>query len=182
MTALPGIGQRTAQRLAVSLSQWPRGKREAFLSDLEGLRDLATCPLCGLLANAGSCRACKEGKDATRFAVVALPEDVLALEAAGLEGMAFHCLGGLVSPGKGVEESHLHLAALAKRMGEGTEEVLLAFGAGLEADLTADAVRRVVPPDIPVTRLATGLPVGADLAHVDLLTIRRSIEGRSRLA
>ena len=181
LSQLPGIGARTALRLVVSLARWTPERREGFLADIASLRELGACPRCGFLTGKSACRSCKDGAGAARLAVVAHPQDAMALEAAGWDGVAFHCLGGLLSPGRGVEERDLLLHPLQKRVGHKTKEVLLAFGPGVEADLTADAIRRILPEGIPVTRLAAGLPVGADLAYSDILTIQRAIEGRSKL-
>ncbi|MBC8515321.1 recombination protein RecR [bacterium] len=179
LSLLPGIGIRTAQRLVPAMVRWDDEKRTAFLDGLSPLRDLTICRQCGFLTDDSDCRICQDGMGATRFAIVSHPQDVLALEAAGLTDVAFHCLGGLVSPGKGQDEDALLLDALVQRIDENIQEVILAFGPGLEADLTTDAISRRLP-QTPLTRLATGLPVGADLSHSDVLTIRRSLEGRTK--
>lgn len=182
LSALPGIGQRTAQRLALSLAERPVADRKRFLADLGSLPSLAACRVCGFVA-AGGCPLCDdEGRDPRRIAVVATAADVLVLEATdAFPGVSYHCLGGLVAPNRGKGPEDLSLEALKKRVEGGVEEVVLAFGAGIEADLTAAAIREALPPGTPLSRLAVGLPVGADLAHADLLTIRRSLEERRPL-
>ena len=179
---LPGIGRRTAQRLALNLALRPDEERSAFLAGLAPLAGLGRCPTCGFVAGEKGCPMCADpARDTGRLAVVATAADVLALEATGaFSAIAYHVLGGLVAPNRGVAAEDLFLSGLAARL-EGVEEVVLAFGAGVEADLTAAAVQSVVGPDVPLTRLAVGLPVGADLAHADLLTIRRSMEERRPL-
>lgn len=181
LATLPGIGQRTAQRLALDLALRPAAERGSFLAGLAPLAALSACPTCGFVAGEGGCPLCTDpARDAGRLVVVATAADVLALEATGaLPGVAYHVLGGLVAPNRGTAAADLFLAGLPARL-EGVKEVVLAFGAGVEADLTAAAVQEVVGR-VPLTRLAVGLPVGADLAHADLLTITRSMEERRPL-
>ncbi len=184
LTRLPGIGRKTAQRLAFHLlksrSEAPRRLAEV----LERVaRDVTFCPRCNNLSEQGDlCTICSAPRRSSEVVcVVETPTDVLAIERTGRFSGTYHVLGGSINPLEGVGPEDLALDALFARVSEGgVIELILANGATLEGDTTALFIaRQVKDQDIKVTRLARGIPMGGDLEFADEHTISRAIQART---
>jgi recombination protein RecR len=184
LVGLPGIGRKSAQRIAFHLLKDQGGAAELGEAMSEARRLLHTCPGCFGLAEDELCDICSDpGRDHTQVCVVEEPSDVLAFEQAGLFRGIYHVLGGVLSPIDDVGPDDLHLAELVSRVtAGGTQEVIVATNPTTEGEATAVYIARVLRSSgARVTRIARGLPVGADIELADVETITRSYEGRREL-
>ena len=188
LARLPGIGQRTAQRLAFHVLS---ASEEEALGLADAIREVKAtvghCEVCFNLATEATCRICQdERREAAMICVVEQPSDVIPIERSGEFRGRYHVLGGALSPIDGVDPENLHIAELLGRVdnGAGVREVVIATNATTTGEATAlylaDAVRERAP-DVAVTRLASGLPVGADLEYADEITLGRALRGRQAL-
>ena len=183
---LPGVGQRTAQRLAFHVLRQPA---EDALPLAEAIREVketvGLCEVCFNLAVGPRCRICEdERRSAEVICVVEEPSDVIPIERTNEFHGRYHVLGGALSPIDGIDPEDLHIAELLTRAQNGTREVVVATNPTTTGEATAlyiaDALRERAP-DVTVTRLASGLPVGADLEYADEITLGRAFAGRRSL-
>lgn len=182
---LPGIGKKSARRLAYYMLAQPRDRMEQ-MSDalLQASRRIVRCERCYSFAEATLCPLCANvRRDASRLCVVEKPSDILPFEAAGVFTGLYHVLGGVLSPLDGVGPEALHIPELVARVqNEGVQEVILALGSSPEADSTALLIDRLLEGgSARRTRLARGIPMGSDLEFVDEVTMLRAFEGRVSL-
>ena len=188
LARLPGLGRRSAERMALKLAR-DRGRpllREvvAALQALDA--EVRVCSRCGALtaADADPCRLCTDPRrDAKRLCVVEEPTDIVQIEkSAGFNGR-YHALMGRLSPQRGESPRTLRVEALLKRVvAEGVEEVILALNTDVESDATAAWLHeKLAPLGVRVSRLAFGLPAGSGIAYSDPLTLARALEGRRAL-
>jgi recombination protein RecR len=182
LAKLPGIGRKTAQRLALHLLQAPRDDADALARSIVELRaQVRLCVQCFNLTDQDRCAICTDARrDATQVCVVEEPGNVLALERAGAYRGLYHVLGGALSPLRDVGPDDLRLRELMQRLeGPGVQEVILATNPNVEGEATAVYVGRLVKPlGVRVSRLAQGLPAGGELEFTDDLTLRRAFEHR----
>jgi recombination protein RecR len=181
---LPGIGRKTAQRLAFHLLRAPGEAPRRLAEALDRVaRDVTWCPRCFHLAERGElCRICADPRRSERvICVVETPTDLIAIERAGGFTGRYHVLGGSIDPLEGIGPEDLTIDALMARLEEGgVEEVILASNATLDGDTTALYLARLIrPKGIAVSRPARGLPVGGDLEFADESTIARAMQGRT---
>ena len=182
---LPGIGPKSAQRIAYHLleadAEEARRLAEAILEVKE---EVHFCSRCFNYATADECPICQDStRDRARICVVAEPRDVTAIERTGSYRGLYHVLGGVISPMDKIGPEQLHVRELLARLAEeGTEEVILATNPNVEGEATASYLALTIKPlGIAVSRLASGLPVGGDLEYADELTLGRAIEARRTL-
>ncbi|OUN45452.1 recombination protein RecR [Collinsella sp. An7] len=182
---LPGIGPKSAQRIAYHLleadAEEARRLAEAIL---EVKAEVHFCSRCFNYATADECPICQDStRDRTRICVVSEPRDVTAIERTGSYHGLYHVLGGVISPMDKIGPEQLHVRELLARLAEeGTEEVILATNPNVEGEATASYLALTIKPlGIAVSRLASGLPVGGDLEYADELTLGRAIEARRTL-
>lgn len=181
---LPGIGPRSAQRIAFHLLHVPKEDAEALANAIiEMRRRVRLCSQCCHITEADPCRFCSDPRrDRSTICVVEQPLDVFALERAGYRGL-YHVLHGVLNPLEGVGPDQLRLQELLRRVQEGeVREVIMATNPSLEGEATAMYVARLLEPyGVRVTRLARGIPAGADLDFLDDATLTRALEGRHAL-
>lgn len=180
---LPGIGPKSAQRLAFHLLTADGGDITRLQTALQRVKDeVRFCTECGNVAEGDLCRICADPRrDAGLICVVEEPKDVPAIERTREFRGRYHVLGGAISPIDGVGPDQLRIAALLRRIAEPTvNEVILATDPNLEGEATATYLIRLLRtfPDLAVTRLASGLPVGGDLEYADEVTLGRAFSGR----
>src|SRR6201994_201919 len=184
LSRLPGIGQRTAQRLAFHLLRAP--DEEAFALG-EAIREVkekvGLCEQCFNLAEGPLCRIClDETRDQTTICVVEEPGDVIPIERTHEYRGLYHVLGGALSPIDGIDAEDLKIAELLVRVGRGdTSEVVLATNPTTTGEAPALHIAERLRGQATVTRLASGLPVGADLEHADEVTLGKALAGRRSL-
>ncbi len=184
LTKLPGIGRRTAQRLAFHLLS---ARPEEALELARAIEDVKTrvrfCRECGNLTEADLCDVCSDSRrDRTVICVVEQPVDVVSLERTHEYRGLYHVLGGALSPLDGVEPSDLRIGALMARIEKGgVDEVVLATNPTMTGEATASYVADRLRNKVKVTRLASGLPVGGDLEYADEVTLGRALAGRREM-
>jgi recombination protein RecR len=182
LTRLPGIGSKSATRIALHLLQADETETQALGTALTDVKaHVKPCARCGAIAEAEHCAICVDARrDGTVLCVVEQPTDIFSLERAAVFRGRYHVLGGLLSPLDGIEPGDLRLQALARRVEEeGVTELVLALSASVEGEATSLYVGRMLQ-DFPVrlSRLATGIPVGGHLEFVDDVTLERAFSGR----
>ncbi|WP_259701705.1 MULTISPECIES: recombination mediator RecR [Synechococcales] len=181
---LPGIGPRTAQRLALHLLRQPEEQIRSFADALLAARSqVGQCRRCFHLSAEPLCEICLNNERQNgQLCVVADSRDLLALERTREFKGSYHVLGGLISPMDGVGPELLHVQPLVERVDrEGITEVILALTPSVEGDTTSLYLARLLRPFSPVSRIAYGLPVGSELEYADEITLARALEGRRRM-
>ncbi len=184
LSRLPGIGQRTAQRLAFHIL---RADDTEALGLAEAVREVkekvGLCEVCFNLAEGPRCRICEdERRDGSLICVVEEPSDVIPIERTGEYRGLYHVLGGALSPIDGVDPEDLKIAELVRRVDGGeVREVVLATNPTTTGEATALHIAELLRDRVTITRLASGLPVGADLEHADEVTLGRALAGRRAL-
>ena len=182
---LPGIGPKSAQRIAYHLLE-ADAEEARRLSDaiIEVKRQVHFCPVCFSYATRDTCDICADmRRERTSICVVSEPRDVAAIEKTGAYHGLYHVLGGVISPMDKIGPEQLHVRELLQRLASGeVEEVILATNPDVEGETTATYLARTINPlGVTVSRLASGLPVGGDLEYADEVTLGRAIEARRRV-
>lgn len=181
---LPGIGPKSAQRIAFYLLQAEEDDVRRLAETLLTVKErVHFCSICGNVAEEEQCRICRDPRrDPSVICVVEEPRDVVAIERTGEFRGRYHVLGGAISPIDGIGPDDLSMRELMARLADGAvEEVILATDPNLEGEATATYLARMLGPlGLVVTRLASGLPVGGDLEYADEVTLGRAFAGRRR--
>jgi recombination protein RecR len=184
LTRLPGVGSRTAQRLAFHILQRPKEEALALAAALEEVKErVRFCRECGNLTEEELCAICTDGRrDDTLICVVEQPVDVVSLERTHEFRGLYHVLGGALSPLDGVDPSDLRIDELLRRVERnGVQEVVLATNPNMTGEATAAFLADRLRGRVRVTRLASGLPVGGDLEYADEVTLGRALAGRREM-
>jgi recombination protein RecR len=189
LARLPGIGEKTATRLAMHLIRAPKAQvRELAAALVDATEKIGLCSVCMTLTEIDPCRLCSDPRrEPETICVVAHPSDVLAIERGGHFRGRYHVLHGVLAPLEGIGPDDLRIAELVRRLGapEGAPavgEVIVATAPTVEGEATAMYLARLLKPlGVKVSRIATGLPVGGDLEYTDQATIARALAGRSVL-
>lgn len=185
LTRLPGIGKKSALRVAYHLLKTDRAFAEALAGRIIALKDsVGFCSICGAYTEEDPCPVCSSAsRDTSLICVVEQPQDVVTIESSHEFHGLYHVLGGLISPLDGVGPEELRVPELIERVKAGAvTEVVVATNPTVEGDTTALYLKRALDPlGVNVTRLATGIPVGGDLEYADRLTLARSFRGRVKL-
>jgi recombination protein RecR len=185
LTKLPGIGRRTAERLAYFILKEKEGLGKSIADAiLEVKRRVRFCEVCGNLTEKDRCGICEDPKrDRRLVCVVEEPKDIWALERMGTYRGLYHVLMGAISPLDGIGPEDLRIRELLKRIEkESVEEVIIATDPNVEGDATALYLSKLIKPlGVPVTRIASGLPVGGDLEYADSVTLSKALAGRRPL-
>lgn len=182
---LPGIGGKTAQRLAFHLLSRSSEDAQAFADAIINAKKLVhTCPVCQGLTDREICTICEnEGRDHGLICVVAEPKDVIAMERSREFAGVYHVLHGVISPLNHVTQDDIKIKELLQRVAQGgVREVIMATNPDTEGEATAMYISRLLRPmQIKVTRLAYGVPVGSQLEYADEVTLSRALEGRQEI-
>ena len=182
---LPGVGSKTAQRLAFHVLSLPDGEAEEFANAiLEAKKQVHTCPVCQNLTDRELCPICNDDtRDHSVVCVVADPKDVIAMERSREYRGVYHVLHGVISPLNHVTQDDIRIRELLKRVSQGEiKEVIMATNPDTEGEATAMYIARLLKPfEVKVTRLAYGIPVGGHLEFADDATLARALEGRREL-
>ncbi len=185
LSSLPGIGPKTAQRLAFHIISQPEEKVRRLADSITTARaNVRYCRECCTLTDADLCPVCGNPKrDKTTIMVVETPRDLAAYEKTGKYNGVYHVLHGAISPMLGVGPDDIKLKELMKRLAAGdVTEVIIATNSSLEGETTAMYLSKLIKPTgIRVTRIASGVPVGGDLENIDEVTLLRALEGRTQL-
>ncbi|HOZ36416.1 MAG TPA: recombination mediator RecR [bacterium] len=186
--SLPGIGQKTAERLVYHLlKNSKQEKLDLFGKNLIALKsEIKICPVCGNYGNGTGCAICGEPKrDRTKVCLVAEAQDIACLEKTGIYNGLYHVLNGLLSPIAGVTASQLNITTLGKRLAEGKiKEVIMGFNPTIEGESTIIYLKKIIKekyPHIKITRLSRGLPMGGDLEYADEITLQSAMDNRTEI-
>lgn len=183
---LPGIGKKSAARIVNNLLKANPGYVQNFARQLSELQQkIKPCSVCGAWTEINPCPICSNPlRDKSLICVVEQPQDVITIDSTGTFSGLFHVLGGVIAPLEGIGPEQLNIASLLNRAKtEAIKEIIIATNPTFEGDSTAMYLQRLLSdiPNIKVTRLATGIPVGGDLEYADKLTLARSFSGRTTL-
>ena len=182
---LPGIGGKTAQRLAFHVLELPKEEAKAFADAILAAKEsVHTCPVCQNLTDREICPICdNEMRDRGLICVVADPKDVIAMERSREFNGVYHVLHGVISPLNHVTQDDIRIRELLMRVGAGdVREVIMATNPDTEGEATAMYISRLLRPmEVKVTRLAYGVPVGSQLEYADEVTLSRALEGRQEI-
>jgi recombination protein RecR len=182
---LPGIGPKSAQRIAFHILQADSEVADSLVDAVRTVKErVKFCTECGNVSEEAQCRICRDPRrDGTKICVVEESKDVIAIERTREFRGKYHVLGGAISPIDGIGPDQLRIRELMQRLADATiTEIILATDPNLEGEATATYLARLIKPmGISVSRLASGLPVGGDLEYADEVTLGRAFEGRTSL-
>ena len=184
LTRLPGVGTRTAQRLAFHLLRVPKDEAAALADAIADVKErVRFCSECGNLTEEDVCEICRDTRrDQAVVCVVEQPADLISVERTHEYRGLYHVLGGALSPIDGVEPEHLRIGELLQRVERnGIQEVVLATNPNMTGEATAAYLADRLRGRVRVTRLASGLPVGGDLEYADEVTLGRALAGRREM-
>ena len=184
LSGLPGIGTKSAQRLAFHLINMPKEKVERLASTMvEARTTVRHCKECFTLTEQELCPVCaNEGRDHKTIMVVENTRDLAAYEKTGKYTGVYHVLHGAISPMLGIGPNDIRLKELMQRLQADINEVIIATNSSLEGETTAMYISKLIKPTgVKVTRIASGVPVGGDLEYIDEVTLLRALEGRTEL-
>lgn len=182
---LPGVGAKSAERMAYSILEMREEDALEFSSAIESAKKfIHKCPKCGLFAEGSTCEICDDAsREHSTMIVVSYPKDALSFEKMNSYNGLYHVLGGVISPSKGMGGSELSIDSLLSRIDAlGVKEVILATSPTLEGETTALYLAKILKDkDVEVSRLAYGLPMGSSLDYADAITLSKALEGRKKL-
>ena len=184
LAGLPGIGVKSAQRMAFHILNMPEAEVEKLSNSIiEARRKVCYCKQCYTLTDDEICPICKNpNRDQKTIMVVENPRDLAAYEKTGKFEGVYHVLHGAISPMLGIGPADIKLKELMQRLQGDVEEVIIATNSSLEGETTAMYISKLIKPTgIRVTRIASGVPVGGDLEYIDEVTLLRALEGRTEL-
>ena len=186
LSKLPGIGGKTAQRLAFHILSLSDREAEVLADAIvSAKKDLRYCSVCGNLTDQDKCQICSDpGRDQTVICVVETPQDVAAMERIREYHGLYHVLHGAISPADGIGPNDINLKSLITRLqgGSPVNEIIIATNPNIEGEATAMYISRLLKPaGIKVTRIAHGIPVGGDLEYADEVTLLKAVEGRREI-
>ncbi len=184
LSGLPGIGAKSAQRLAFHILNMPMEQVESLSGAIiEAKRNIRYCKECFTLTDEELCPICRDqGRNHKTIMVVENTRDLAAYEKTGKYDGVYHVLHGAISPMLGIGPNDIKLKELIKRLEQDVDEVIIATNSSLEGETTAMYISKLIKPTgIKVTRIASGVPVGGDLEYIDEVTLLRALEGRTEL-
>ena len=184
LSALPGIGSKTAQRLAFHIIGMPEERAESLATSiLDARQNVHYCSVCQTLTDGDKCSICSdEERNHRQIMVVETTRDLAAYEKTGKYSGTYHVLHGAISPQLGIGPNDIRIKELLIRLQGDVDEVIIATNSSLEGEATAMYISKLVKPTgIKVTRIASGVPVGGDLEYIDEVTLLRAFEGRTEL-
>lgn len=179
MQKLPGVGLKTAERFAFTILNLSKEDRDHFSKTIKDLDRIKHCKLCGNLTDHEICSICEnQDRDHNMICVVSQPKDILTLENMNSYDGVYHVLNGLINTSKGILPDQLDIENLLKRITPETEEVILALDPTVEGETTALYLQKLLENHVKVSKLASGIPMGAHLDYTDSKTLSRAFEGR----
>lgn len=181
---LPGVGEKTAIRQTLSMTNWKKEELIHFSDALRALSEVKHCAKCGMFSDDELCLICSNPRriDSTTLCVVESITDCLAIERSGTFKGRFHILFGVLNPLLGIGPDELKLDQLRARiLNEGVKDIILAVNPSVEGDATCSYIKQMLPESVIVERIGFGIPMGGSLEYVDALTISKAMENRRHL-
>lgn len=183
LTKLPGVGEKTAFRMVMSMTHWKAQELNTVGNALTSLKDLKLCEECGMFADESLCSICvdEDRQSLKALCVVENASDLMAIEKSGNFRGVYHILGGVLNPLLGVGPDELKMDELKNRIIEkDIQEIILAINPSVEGDATCSYFKTLVPETIRVERIGFGVPIGGSLEYLDPMTITKALENRKR--
>lgn len=179
---LPGVGNKTAQRYAFALLDLSQDEIDDCIKAYQGLKSIKRCEVCGFLSDDNICPICKDDtREKSTIMVVGYPQDLMAIEKTNTYKGMYHVLNGLLSSSKGVFPEDLNIDKLLNRINENIKEVIIATSPTMDGEMTALYLDKILKEkNVLVTRLAHGLPMGANLDYADELTLIKAMSNRKK--
>ena len=185
LSKLPGVGKKSAERMAYALLDFPEEELDDIALAISSLKDhIHYCPKCGMITDIDGCYICDDkSRDQSILMIVSYPKDVMSLEKSNAYNGLYHVLNGEISLAKGLDVSALNLDSLFSRLDEGNiKEIILATNPTIDGETTSGYLNKLLEKyEIKVTRLAYGLQMGGNLDYVDPLTLSKALEGRHKI-
>lgn len=182
---LPGIGEKTAERLAFAIMDMSEEKIEMFTNSIHDVqKKVHHCPICYSLTDLDKCNICSDkNRDDSILCVVEDPKSVFLFEKLGMFIGKYHVLKGLISPKEGINPEDIELEKLVERIKKGNfKEIILAFRPSIEGETTALYIKRILGDlNINITKIASGIPMGADMEYIDAITLERALLDRKNV-
>ena len=182
LKCLPGIGEKSAERLAFSIMNFDKEKITVFSNALLEVRDnIKRCKICDNITDKEYCSICSDERRRKDIVfVVEEPKDVVLFEKINVYNGVYHVLNGLISPLDGVNPEDINIKKLIDRIKEGNiKEVILALKPSIEGETTMQYIKKILEPlDVKITKIATGIPIGTDIEYIDAMTLEMSLEER----
>ena len=179
---LPGIGEKTAERLAFSLINFDKDKLTLFSEAIIGVRDkLTNCPICGNITEDKVCSICSDlNRNGKIIFVIEKAKDITLFEKINIYNGRYHVLGGLISPMEGIGPDDINILSLISRIEkDDVEEIILALKPSIEGETTMQYIKKILEKkNVKITRIATGIPIGTDIDYIDTMTLEFALEGR----
>lgn len=185
LKSLPGIGGKTAERLAFSMLSFEKSSLTNFANAILDVRDKITyCKLCGNISDSDFCSICSNNdRDFSTIFVVEKPKDIILFEKLGVFNGVYHVLNGLIAPLDGIGPDEIRINELLQRIEkDGINEVILALKPSIEGETTMQYIKKIlVDKNVNVSKIATGVPIGTDMEYIDSLTLELAIDERKNL-
>ena len=179
---LPGIGEKTAERLAFSLINFDKDELTLFSESICGIRDkLTNCKICGNICDSDVCTICQDkDRNSSLIFVVEKAKDISLFEKINIYNGKYHVLGGLISPLEGIGPEDINIDKLISRIDiDEVREIILALKPSIEGETTMQYIKKILEDkNVKVTRIATGIPIGTDIEYIDPMTLEFALEGR----
>ena len=179
---LPGIGEKTAERLAFSLIGFSKENLTSFSAAITDIRDkITTCEICGNIADSNICNICSDKeRNSNIIFVVEKAKDISLFEKINIYNGKYHVLGGLISPLDGIGPDDININKLIDRIDkESVHEIIMALKPSIEGETTMQYIKKILEnKNVGVTRIATGIPMGTDIEYIDAMTLEFALEGR----
>ena len=179
---LPGIGEKTAERLAFSLIGFSKENLTSFSAAITDIRDkITTCEICGNIADSNICNICSDKeRNSNIIFVVEKAKDISLFEKINIYNGKYHVLGGLISPLDGIGPDDININKLIDRIDkESVHEIIMALKTSIEGETTMQYIKKILEnKNVRVTRIATGIPMGTDIEYIDAMTLEFALEGR----
>lgn len=182
---LPGIGEKSAERMAFSILNFDKEKLDTFANAILSLKDIKRCPICNNITDMDICNICGDtSRDDKTIFVVEKPKDIVLFEKMGSYKGKYHVLGGLISPLDGVNPEDISIDNLVKRVKEnGVTEVIVVLKPSIEGETTMQYIKRVLSKyDVRVSKIPIGIPMGTEIEYIDSMTLEMAFEDRKDIS
>ena len=182
---LPGIGEKSAERMAFSILNFDKEKLDTFADAILSLKDIKRCPICKNITDMDICNICSDtSRDDKTIFVVEKPKDIVLFEKMGNYKGKYHVLGGLISPLDGVNPEDINIDNLVKRVKEnGVTEVIVVLKPSIEGETTMQYIKRVLSKyDVRVSKIPIGIPMGTEIEYIDSMTLEMAFEDRKDIS
>ena len=182
---LPGIGEKSAERLAFSILNFDKEKIDNFANALNDIKNIKRCPICNNITDMDKCYICNDtGRDNDTIFVVEKPKDIVLFEKMGNYKGKYHVLDGLISPLEGINPEDINLESLVNRVKENNvKEVIVVLKPSIEGETTMQYIKKILSKyDVRVSKIPIGIPMGTDIEYIDSMTLEMAFEDRKDVA